>query len=146
MLVNIKSKYLLEIIFNNLRKKLKLNLVKYNKNFLQKLGIDIKDFQKYKLLKEINEKLMLNIKDIDINYLDLSEKKLNDNALEYFDKIEFENLKVINLSNNKIKDIKSFIKYKLDKLDLSQNMISDISSLNNYNFEDLKELYLNNNE
>ena len=146
MLANIKCKYLLEIIFNNLRKRLKLKIVKYNKRFLEKLDLDIKEFQKYKLLKEINEKLNLNIKDIDINDLDLTDKKLNDDALKYLDKIEFENLRVLNLSKNKIIEIKLLLKYNWNKLDLSNNMISDITSFQNYNFEELKELNLSNNK
>ena len=64
-------------------------------------------------------------------------------------KIDFKELKELNLSFNKISDIKALEKVKfgkLEKLYLSWNEISDISILKKVNFKNLKELYLNSNQ
>ena len=146
MLADIKSKYLLEMIFDFLRKRIKLKIVKYNKNLQEKLNIVREDFKQYKLLKETNAKLNLNIEDTDLTYLDLNDKKLNENGLDDLNKIEFIKLKSLILSNNKIKDIKPLYKYNLEILDLSKNKISEINIFHNNNFTDLKELYLGDNK
>ena len=146
MLDNIKNKYLLGFIFENIRKRLKLKLLKYNKNLMNKLNINIDNFKQFKLLKEINQELNLNIEDIELVSLDLNYKNLNDDKLKTLDKIEFINLKKLYLNNNKITRFKTFDKYSLEILDLGNNKISDISILKNDIFKELKELYLNNNK
>jgi len=47
-LENIKSKYILQLIFFNLHENLLLQVVKYNKNIQKKLGKDINDYKTYK--------------------------------------------------------------------------------------------------
>ena len=44
---NIKSKYILQKIFNNLEKKIILNIVKYNKDIKERINININDFKEY---------------------------------------------------------------------------------------------------
>ena len=66
MLNIIRSKKILNIIFQKLKKRIKLNIVKYNKKMLDKLNINSKDFQEFKLLDDLNKKFNLEIKDIDI--------------------------------------------------------------------------------
>ena len=44
---NIKSDYFLEKVFNNLEKKKKLNIVKYNKNVNKRLNVNINDYKEY---------------------------------------------------------------------------------------------------
>ena len=139
MLDNIKNKYLLGFIFENIRKRLKLKILKYNKNLMNKLNINIDDFKQFKLLKEINQELNLNIEDIELVSLDLNYKNLNDDKLKTLDKIEFINLKKLYLNNNKITSFKTFDKYSLEILDLGNNKISDINVLENVNFKQLKE-------
>ena len=46
-LENIKSKYILEKVFDNLEKKRILNMVKYNKNLMKRINIDINDYKEY---------------------------------------------------------------------------------------------------
>ena len=72
MLNNIKSKYILNLILENLKKRIELKLVKYNKILINKLNIKKEDLEKFKLLKEMNQKFNLDIKDIEIDgfYLD----------------------------------------------------------------------------
>ena len=55
-IVNIKSKYILRIIFNNLEKKKLLDIAKYNKNIKEKINININDYKEYSDLIEIEIK------------------------------------------------------------------------------------------
>ena len=55
-IVNIKSKYILRIIFNNLEKKKLLDISKYNKNIKEKINININDYKEYSDLIEIEIK------------------------------------------------------------------------------------------
>ena len=74
MLRKIKSKKILKNIFKNLKNRIKLKILKYNKNLLFQLNIQKKDFENYLLLKEINPKYDLNIKDIDIDEFRIQRK------------------------------------------------------------------------
>ena len=115
------------------------------------LNEPIKDFIKHKLkkpeftLKDFNKKYNLNIKDINVDKIDLRWKKLGNEGLVDLCKIKFNELKELILNNNNISDIKPLEKVKFEKLeilDLSQNKISDISILKNISFKGLKQLYL----
>ena len=44
---NIKSKYILELIFNNLKRNKFLKIVKYNKKFQQRLNLSLKDYKEF---------------------------------------------------------------------------------------------------
>ena len=44
-LKNIKSKYILQKVFNNLEKKKSLNLIKYNKTIKERLELNINDYK-----------------------------------------------------------------------------------------------------
>ena len=47
ILYNIKSKYILKIIFNNLILEKELKIINYNKNLQEKLDKDINDYKNY---------------------------------------------------------------------------------------------------
>jgi Leucine-rich repeat (LRR) protein len=97
------------------------------------------------ILNSFNKKYNLNIKDINVNKIDLRWKKLGNEGLVDLCKIKFNDLKELILNNNNISDIKPLEKVKfenLEILDLSQNKISDISILKNVSFKGLKQLYL----
>ena len=47
ILENIKSKIILKRIFDNLCKKKKLNIIKYNKNIQNRLNLDINDYDDF---------------------------------------------------------------------------------------------------
>jgi len=51
ILKNIKSKFILQIIFNNLLKKKSLYIIKYNNNLKNRLNISIKDYKEYSAKK-----------------------------------------------------------------------------------------------
>ena len=44
---NINSKYILSKIYDNMTKKKKLEIVKYNKKIQNRLNLDVKDYKKY---------------------------------------------------------------------------------------------------
>ena len=100
------------------------------------------------LLKDFNEKYNLTIEDIKINELDLQDKNIGNQGLNYLVKLELKKLKILKLYWNNISDIKLLenAKFeKIEKLDLGYNRISNIHILEKVNFKYLKELYLNDN-
>ena len=106
MLDNVKSKYIIKVIFENINNKRKLNIIKYNKKIKIKLDIDNKDFEIYITLKEFIYKYKIYIEDIDIKELDLSNRYIENDDLKVLEKVKFEKLEILNLSENKISDIK----------------------------------------
>ena len=75
---NIKSKYILQLLFNNLEKYKTLNVIKYNKIIKKRVNINISDYKEYSEeyssieieLKPVNNKYgtFINIKDEDKKY------------------------------------------------------------------------------
>ena len=68
MLDKIRSKFILNNIFEKLKTRVKLKILKYYKKLLSRFNISQKDFEDFKLLKEFSEKFKFKIKDIDIHY------------------------------------------------------------------------------
>ena len=98
-----------------------------------------------KILKAFNQKYNLNIGDINIIKLNLNWKKIGNEGLKHLCKIEFKELKELNLCGNYISDIKVLENVKFENLEilnLSLNKISDINILEKVKFKELKELYL----
>ena len=101
------------------------------------------------LLKAFNSKYKLDIKSNKIHKLDLSCKNFGNEILNDLSKIEFKELKELDLGSNKISDINVLDKFKFNKLEilnLGDNHISDINILGNVNFKELKKLYLDRNK
>ena len=145
MLDNVKSKYVLKEIFEKIKNKRKLNIIKYNKILMIKLDINKADFEIYITLKKFNNKYKVNIEDIDINEVYLKNKNIGIEGLKDLVKINFNELEELNLSENGISiiDILEKANYKkLKQLDLHYNKISDIKVLEKVKFEKLEELYL----
>ena len=118
MLNKIRSKFLLQVIFKNLKNRILLNIVKYNKKLSNNLNIEQKNYQNYKYLKEMNDIFETNIKDIETENLKLKRKEINNDNFELITKIEFNNLKDLNLSENQISDITAFEKVNFKKLEI----------------------------
>jgi len=74
MLNKIRSNFILNNIFKTIKNRIKMNIIKYNKKIQNKLYITKEDFEIYASLKEFNEAFNFNIRDIDIEELDLSAK------------------------------------------------------------------------
>jgi len=72
MLDNVKNKYILKKIFEKIKNKRKLKIIKYNRRIKVKLNINQEDFEIYITLKKFNNKYKVNIEDIDIKELNLS--------------------------------------------------------------------------
>ena len=119
MLDNIKSNLIMIIIFNNMKNKRKLKLVKYNKRMMNRLNITKSNFQEYEILKEFNNKYETNIEDIEIKELNIDMKNIGNNGLKDLFTINFKGLSYVNLESNEI---------------------SDINVLEKVNFKNLKEL------
>ena len=124
MLDNVKSKYIVKEIFENIKNERKLNIIKYNKRIKIKLDINKEDFEIYITLKKFNNKYYTYIEDIYIKGLNLSNRLKGNEGLKDFVKINFN---------------------KLEVLDLSKNGISNINILEKVNFKVLKQLYLSYN-
>ena len=149
MLVKIRSKYIIKEIFNNMKNKRKLNIIKYNKKILGRLNINKEQFENYITLKEFNNKYYTNIEDIDLKELNLSNKNIDYEGLKDLVKIKFKELNKLNLSENEITDINILerVNYKkLKELNLSYNQISDINILEKVNFHELEKLNLSYNQ
>ena len=128
MLDDVKSKYILKIIFEKIKNKRKLNIIKYNKRIMIKLDITKEDFEIYITLKEFNKKYFNAIEDIEIKELILKERDISNKGLKDLVKIKFKELKVLNLSVNEISDINILEKVnfkELNYLDLSYNEINE---------------------
>ena len=95
MLTKINSEYILNIIFDDLKKKMKLKILKYNKNMLKLMNLGKKDFNDFLILKEINEELNTKIEDIEIKSLILRNKNLGNSKLICLNKLESKDLKEI---------------------------------------------------
>ena len=127
MLGNIENKYILTAIFEFMRNKKKLNIIRFNKRIKEKLNIKKEDYKVYELLEEFNKKYNLNIEDIDIKELNLNESSIGNEGLKYLNKIKFKELNVLNLNTNKISDISILVKVNFKKLNglyLSNNKIN----------------------
>ena len=135
MLQKIRCKYLLEIIFHNMKKRKRMKILKYNKNILSKINIAKEDFKTYELLKEFNQKFNLEIEDTDVEALNLCDKNIDNIGLEYLIKIGFKKLKLLNLGINEDSENRKIIK---------KNYI-DINILQKFKFENLEQLSLSDN-
>ena len=129
MLENVKSTYIIKEIFEKIKNKRKLNIIKYNKRILVRLNINKEEFEIYIGLKEFNNKYNTNIEDIDEKELNLSKRYLGNEGLKDLIKIKFKKLKKLDLGGNNISDISILEKVNLEQLkelDLRSNSISDI--------------------
>ena len=106
MIKGIKSKLIFKLVFINLKKVQKLKLIKYNKYIQNILNITLRDFTESKSLKQFNQKYNVFIKDTDIQKIDLSLKKVNNECLEELYQLEFTELKELILYTNNITDIR----------------------------------------
>ena len=100
MLKKIRSKLILRIVFQNLKKRRKMNLIKYNKNYLSLLNITLKDFQDLILLKELKQKYNVHIEDTDIKQLNLINVEKIIEVIEFISQIEFKGLINLVINNN----------------------------------------------
>ena len=100
-----KSKFIIEKIFEKINNKRKLNIIKYNKRILARLNINKKNFEIYEILKEFNDKYETNIEDIEIKELNLNKEYIGNEGLKDLIEIKFKQLIKLDFSYNEISDI-----------------------------------------
>ena len=104
---NIKTDYFLEKVFNNLEKKKRLNIVKYNKNIKERINININDYKEY---SEKYSSIEIEIKPVNNNYCKFINIKNKDKKYYhiYFNNNEEE------IKRNYIKEDEEIIKIIID--------------------------------
>ena len=153
-LKNIKNKYILQLIFNNLEEGKLLNIVKYNKVIKKRININNNDYEEYSEI-EIEIKPNYNKKGQFINI----KKEDNKYYHIYFNNDEKEIKRISLNKKEKIKNIKIIIDYQVESFqDLfkNSNLISSIyikkfhrNNIHNISFmfsgcSSLKEINLSN--
>ena len=136
MLHKISCKYILDIIFEFILNKKKLNIMKYNKALINRFKIKKINFQNYVKLKEFNTKYKLNIIDFNITELNFDFHNFKNEEIKDLCVMQFNELRKLYLNNNNIKDITGLNKIKtkkLELLDLSWNYLSNINELQRIN-------------
>ena len=105
MFSNIKSNLVLKIVFRHLKQRIKLLILKYNKNLKNKLNIQLKDYQEYNSLKAFNEQYKTKIKNTDVEKLIIVGRMfspvIDNEGLKDLSKIEFIWFKSINSRENR---------------------------------------------
>ena len=130
MLVKVKSKYIVKEIFENIKNKRKLNIIKYIKRIKIKLDINKDNFEIYITLKEFNNKYYTYIEDIDIKELNLSGKYIGNKGLKDLGKIKFKGLNKLDLSLNGISNINILKKVNFNELEILNLVCIRISDIN----------------
>ena len=109
----------------------------------------MKDFNDFKLLKDLNQKFNLDIEDTEVTKINPSCKSIgkNNEIIKYVQKIDFNYLNEISFNEisdiNNLRNIK-FINLKILRLD--NNDIENIDILSEMILIELKHLYLNYNK
>ena len=67
MLQKVKSNLILNNIFENIKNRIKLKIIKHNKELIKRLNVQKKDFEIYLILKEFNTRYHLSIDDVDVS-------------------------------------------------------------------------------
>ena len=134
ILLNIRSKYSLKLLFNYLPANLSLNLIHGNKKILNNLDISLETYKKYKEIKRIlkpsyNLKKYFNY--LDINHNDINEDQAITEKLIYacLNNAYFDHNLIIE-NNDWEFDIKNLQK---NNLIISPNLIDYLTNLNNDN-------------
>ena len=83
MLNDIKSNEILKLIFQKMKSKRKLKVIRRNKKIINRLNITKDDFKAYETLKQLTKQFDLKINDIDIDCLQLINKGVKNEDLEY---------------------------------------------------------------
>ena len=149
MLIAVKSKIIVKLIFNHLEELKKLKIINHNKRLINLLNIQLITFKNNYLLKEFNRKYDLNIKSVNIKKLEIKGNPNIYKILKNLNNIGLKEIKSLYLEYNNISYINILEKLKLEKLiilNLSHNNISNINLLEKVNFKELKGLGLNYNK
>ena len=89
MLDNIKSRYIIKVIFANIRNKIKLNIIKFNKKLKARLNVTKEDLEIYIILKDFINKYGNKIEDIDIKEININSQLIKNEGLKDLFKLKF---------------------------------------------------------
>ena len=135
---NIKSRYILSKIYNNMTIKKNLKIVKYNKRIQNRLNLDIKDFKEYSQTFSSIEIEIIPRKKKYCKFINIHENEklyyhiyLNDNKEEIKNKYEIN-------KKDKITKIKIIIDYQVKSF---KDLFDDCKCIESINF---KKFYRNN--
>ena len=128
-LETLKSSYILKRIFNNVKKNIYLDIIKYNKKLQKRLNLNINDYREYSLLYSSIE---IELKNIEGKYGEFI--NISDEETEYYH-IYFDNSKEeINRNyvrkNEKVKMIKIKIDYEIKSFRFTFSGRKIINSIN----------------
>ena len=150
-IINIKSKYLLNLIFDNLQKNKLLDVIRHNKKIKNILNIKLKDYKEYSELYSSIELEILPVKNYYGKFINITneeneqyyyiyfnnKKKIEKNYIEEYDKVNNINIKIsfeINSFEHLFEDCKCiesihFKKFYRNNIDNMSYMFSGCSSL-----------------
>ena len=114
---NIKSKYILENVFNNLKNGKTLNIVKYNKNIEKRININTNDYKEY---SEKYSSIEIEIKPVNNKYSEFIHIKKGKEKYYhiYFNNSEEEIKRNYISKYEEIKIIKIIIDYQVKSFDM----------------------------
>ena len=128
---NIKSRYILQKLYDNIPIKKKLGIVKYNKKIQNRLNLSIKDYKEY---SEIEIEI-ITIKGGYGKFININEKdKLYYHIYFNDNKEEIKNKYKIDYEGDKVTKIKIIIDYQIISLEKLFLICQCIESLNLKNF------------
>ena len=124
---NIKSKYILEIIFNNLKKNKWLKMIKYNKKIQIRLDININYYKDFS--KEIEIEIVP-FKNVHGKFINIIEKEKEPYYHIYFNNNTKEIKRTYLEENDEIKNIKIIIDYPVESFERLFSYCECIESIN----------------
>ena len=114
---NIKSRYILKIIFNNLCQKKLLNVIGYNKKLQKRLNINKEDYKKYSETYTTIEIIVIPIKKKSGKFYNIPYKEKNSYFKVYFNNNNKEKIRRNYITKtDKVKTIKIIINYQVSSL------------------------------
>ena len=132
---NITSDYFIERIFNFMKKKLSLEIMKYSKKLQNRLKINLND---YKLYSQIEIELILG-EDKYNNFINIPPKENNDYFHFYFNNTNQEIKRTELNEYDNVKSIKIIIDHQVKSL---QNLFLDCQCISSINFKNFIEQIL----
>ena len=133
ILENIKSRYILSKIYNNMPKKKKLEIVKYNKNVQNRLNLGVKDYKEYSETFTTIEIEIIPTKDDYGKFINIDENdKLYYHVYFNDDKEEIKNKYIICTKDGMIKHY-----YYIEK----EDKVTKIKIIIDYQVKSFKELF-----
>ena len=108
---NIKSKYILKKVFNNLERKKLFNILKYNNEIKKRINININDYKEY---SEKYTLIEIEIKPVNNKYGEFISNKYKKYYHIYFNNNEEEIKRNFILKDEQIKKIKIIIDYHIE--------------------------------